>query len=104
MHVILGNAMLKIYAEKSFIDYVQNVFSEMSNVDVISYNTLILALARNNLGSEAWEVFGIMRESDVKPNPYTIISILAAGKDETCLNIGRLIHGFVIKQGIEVYP
>ncbi|XWS73545.1 hypothetical protein CRYUN_Cryun02cG0138700 [Craigia yunnanensis] len=83
-------------------DFVQKVFSEMSNVDVISYNTLILALACNNLGSEAWEVFGIMRESDVKPNSYTIISILAAGKDETSLNIGRSIHGFAIKQGIKV--
>ena len=74
----------------------------MTNIDVISYNTLILALARNNLGSEAWEVFGIMRESDVKANSYTIISILPACKDETSLNIRRSIHGFVIKKGIEV--
>ncbi|XVE60006.1 hypothetical protein DITRI_Ditri05aG0091900 [Diplodiscus trichospermus] len=102
MDINIGNAMLKMYAEKNCIDSVKKVFGEMNNVDVISYNTLILALARNNLGSEAWEVFGIMREYDVKPNSYTIISILAACKDETSLNIGRSIHGFVIKQGIEV--
>ncbi|XWS52523.1 hypothetical protein CRYUN_Cryun11dG0078000 [Craigia yunnanensis] len=102
MDINLGNAMLNMYAEQNCINSVKKVFSEMSNVDVISFNTLILALARNNLGSEAWEVFGIMRESDVKPNSYTIISTLAACKDETCLNIGRSLHGFVIKQGIEV--
>ncbi|XP_022730932.1 putative pentatricopeptide repeat-containing protein At3g23330 isoform X2 [Durio zibethinus] len=103
MDINLGNAMLNMYAERTCIDSVKNVFREMSNVDVISFNTLILALAHNSLGSEAWEVFGMMRESDVKPNSYTIISILAAVcNDETCLNIGRSIHGFVIKQGIEV--
>ncbi|XVF01723.1 hypothetical protein REPUB_Repub04eG0113200 [Reevesia pubescens] len=102
MDINLGNAMLNMYAEQNCIHSVKKVFSKMNNVDVISYNTLILALARNNLGSEAWEVFAIMRESDVKPNSYTVISILAACKDETCLNIGRSIHGFVIKQGIEV--
>ncbi|EOY32670.1 Pentatricopeptide repeat-containing protein [Theobroma cacao] len=102
MDVNLGNAMLNMYAQQNCIDSVQKVFSEMSNVDVISFNTVILALARNKLGSEAWEVFGLMWELDVEPNSYTIISILAACKDETCLNIGRSLHGFVIKQGIEV--
>ncbi|TYI19147.1 hypothetical protein ES332_A07G144100v1 [Gossypium tomentosum] len=102
MDINIGNAILNMYAEQNCMDSVRKVFGQMSNVDVISYNTLILVLARNNLGIEAWETFGIMRESDVKPNSYTIISILAACKDETCLNIGRSLHGFVIKQGIEV--
>ncbi|XP_021278011.1 pentatricopeptide repeat-containing protein At3g16610-like [Herrania umbratica] len=102
MDVNLGNAMLNMYAQQNCIDSVQKVFSEMSNVDVISFNTVILTLARNKLGSEAGEVFGLMREFDVEPNSYTIISILAACKDETCLNVGRSLHGFVIKQGIEV--
>ncbi|XWS71152.1 hypothetical protein CRYUN_Cryun03dG0114700 [Craigia yunnanensis] len=75
MDINLGNAMLNMYAEK-----IEWILSK----------------------SEAWEVFGIMRESDAKPNSYTIISILAACKDETSLNIERSIHGFVLKQGIEV--
>ncbi|OMO94099.1 hypothetical protein COLO4_16529 [Corchorus olitorius] len=102
MDANLGNAMLNMYAEQNCIDSIKKVFNEMSNVDVVSFNTLILALARNNLRIEAWDAFGIMRESNVEPNSYTIISILAACKDESCLDIGRSLHGFVIKQGIEV--
>ncbi|KAL6270159.1 hypothetical protein ACE6H2_027070 [Prunus campanulata] len=66
-----------------------------------SWNTLIRALACNGLQDEAWKIFGLMRESDTKPNSHTIISILATCEDETCINIVRAIHGFVIKHGIE---
>ncbi|KAL6285505.1 hypothetical protein ACE6H2_009895 [Prunus campanulata] len=73
----------------------------MKYSDVISWNTLIRALACNGLQDEAWKIFGVMRESDTKPNSHTIISILATCEDETCINIVRAIHGFVIKHGIE---
>ncbi|KAE8723277.1 transcription factor MYB46 [Hibiscus syriacus] len=102
MDINIRNAILNMYAEQNCIDSAKKVFGETSNVDVISYNTLIFALARNNLGSEALEVFGIMQETNVERNSYTIISVLDACEDETYLNIGRSIHGFVIKQGIEM--
>ncbi|KAK0605142.1 hypothetical protein LWI29_023178 [Acer saccharum] len=98
----LGNALLGMYAKQNCVESVKKVFSEMSHVDVVSYNTLILAMARNNFRAEALELFTTMRESVVKPNSYTIISILASCEDETCLNIGRSLHGFVIKYGIEI--
>ncbi|KAL4377014.1 hypothetical protein GQ457_02G001090 [Hibiscus cannabinus] len=102
MDINVGNAILNMYAEQNCVDSVQKFFGEMSNVDVISYNTFIFALARNNLGIEALEVFRIMQETGVKPNSYTIISILAVCEDGTYLNIGKSFHGFVIKQGIEM--
>ncbi|KAJ4724274.1 Pentatricopeptide repeat-containing protein [Melia azedarach] len=98
----LGNALLSMYTERNCVESVKKVFSEMGNVDVVSCNTLILALARNNLKGEAWELFGIMQESEIKPNSYTVISILASCEDDIYLNTGKSIHGFVIKHGIEI--
>ncbi|XP_015571137.3 pentatricopeptide repeat-containing protein At3g57430, chloroplastic isoform X2 [Ricinus communis] len=69
-----ANALLRMYADLNCAESALKVFNEMSDVDVVSYNTLILALCSSNL-----RVCG----------------------DETCLNIGRSIHGFVVKQGIE---
>ncbi|GLT78766.1 hypothetical protein SLA2020_502930 [Shorea laevis] len=100
--VNLGNALLNMYAEQRCIESAKKVFEEMSTVDVISYNTLIAAFAQNDLRTEAWQLFVLMRVSEVEPNSYTIISILAACQHETCLHIGRSLHGFVIKLGIEV--
>ncbi|KAK4608402.1 hypothetical protein RGQ29_001989 [Quercus rubra] len=101
MDVSLGNALLSMYAELNFVEAVQNVFAELRSLNVISWNTMILALAHSKMRSEAWQLFGVMRKSEFKPNTYTIISILATCEDETCLNVGRSIHGFVVKHGIE---
>ncbi|BFG19022.1 hypothetical protein CerSpe_052960 [Prunus speciosa] len=101
MDASLGNTLLRMYAEFNCVESVQKVFAEMKYSDVISWNTLIRALACNGLQDEAWKIFGVMRESDTKPKSHTIISMLATCEDETCINIVRAIHGFVIKHGIE---
>lgn len=71
-------------------------------MDVISYTCLILALVRNDLTDEALEIFGMMRDSEMKPNSYTIISVLASHLDETSIDAGRSIHSYIIKQGIQI--
>ncbi|KAJ6750809.1 hypothetical protein OIU85_001354 [Salix viminalis] len=84
------------------VEAAQKVFGVMSDADVISYNTLILALASAHLRDEAWELFQIMQASHVEQNSHTMISLLAACGDETCLRTGRSIHGFAIKHGFEI--
>ncbi|EXB93304.1 hypothetical protein L484_015292 [Morus notabilis] len=100
--VSLGNAFLGMYAELNCTEAAQKVFDDMTGPDVISWNTLIMALACNKLRNEAWNLFEAMRATKMTPNSHTVISILAACDDETCLNIGRAVHGFVIKLGIEI--
>lgn len=102
MDVSLGNALLYLYSELNCVEAVQKVFHKLRGSDIISWNTLIMALAHNKLRSEAWTFFGMMRESVFPPNSYTIVAILATCEDETCLKIGRSIHGFVVKHEIEV--
>lgn len=98
----LGNALLSMYTELNCVESVQKIFDRMKGVDIISWNTMILALARNTLRAQACELFERMRESEIKPNSYTIISILAACEDVTCLDFGRSIHGYVMKHSIEI--
>lgn len=102
MDAYLGNALLNMYLELNCVESVQKVFGQMKDGDIISWNTMILALASNNLRAQACEFFQRMRESEIKPNAYTIISILAACEDVSCLHFGRSIHGYVIKHGVEI--
>ncbi|XP_030507399.2 pentatricopeptide repeat-containing protein At2g13600 isoform X1 [Cannabis sativa] len=98
----LGNALLSMYAELNCVKAAQNVFKEMIGPAVVSWNTSIMALACNRLRGEAWNLFEAMRALKIELNSHTIISIMAACDDEIYLNIGRAIHGFVIKLGIEI--
>lgn len=90
-----------MYTELHCVEAVLEAFGKLRDSDIISWNKLILALGNSKL-REAWKLFGLMQESEFKLNPYTMISILATCDDETCLNIGRSIHGFVVKHVIEV--
>ncbi|KAK2967414.1 hypothetical protein RJ640_022346 [Escallonia rubra] len=101
----LGNALLSVYAAQSCVKDAKTVFHEIGDADVISWNTLILALAHSyESKGQACEIFGKMRESDTKPNSHTIISVLAACEAEAFLNIGRSFHGYVIKHNLEIDP
>ncbi|KAL5566653.1 hypothetical protein UlMin_029817 [Ulmus minor] len=102
MNVFLGNAFLSMYAELNCVEAASKVFKEMKSFDVISWNTLIMTLASNRLRDEAWKLFGVMRTSKIEPNSHTLISILAACDNETCLYLGSALHGFVIKHDIEI--
>ncbi|KAK2967416.1 hypothetical protein RJ640_022348 [Escallonia rubra] len=101
----LGNALLSVYAAQSCVKDAKKVFHEIGDADVISWNTLILALAHSyESKGQACEIFGKMRESDTKPNSHTIISVLAACEAEAFLIIGRSFHGYVIKHNLEIDP
>ncbi|XAR60373.1 hypothetical protein NMG60_11033718 [Bertholletia excelsa] len=102
MNTSLGNSFLIMYAELNCVHDALKVFSDIKDIDVISWNKLIHALVHGGLKDRAWEVFEQMRQSDIKPNSHTIISILASCDNKSFLNIGRSMHGYVIKHNIEM--
>ncbi|KAL6138502.1 hypothetical protein ACLB2K_063784 [Fragaria x ananassa] len=59
----LGNTLLSMYAEFNCVESVQKVFAEMKGLDVISWNTLIRALAFYLLGSTFVAVLSACRHS-----------------------------------------
>ncbi|CAI9778258.1 unnamed protein product [Fraxinus pennsylvanica] len=100
----IRNALLNLFGELNCVEDALKIFDETKNPDVLSWNTLILTLARNELRGKAWDLFMQMSELHFMPNSHTIVSILAACTDESFLKLGRFIHGYVIKHGIKIDP
>ena len=98
----LGNALLSMYVKHNQITAAQYVFEKMRGLDVISWNTMISAFAQSMFRAKAFELFLMMCESEIKFNSYTIVSLLAFCKDGSDLVFGRSIHGFAIKNGLEI--
>lgn len=96
------NALINMYGELGCTEESLQIFNESGVSDVVSWNTLILALAQNNQRSCVWTLFREMMESDIKPNSHTAVSILAACDNESFLPAGRSIHAYIIKSGIEI--
>lgn len=104
--VVLGNAVMDMYAKLGIIDYARRVFEEIPSKDVVSWNTMIGGYGQNGLASEAIEVFNLMEGcEDIRPNQGTWVCILPAYSHLGALKLGMKVHGRIIKDSslLDVY-
>ncbi|GAB2232823.1 hypothetical protein Droror1_Dr00011882 [Drosera rotundifolia] len=92
-YVSVWNKLLRCYVERGWFGYARNVFDEMSERDVVSYNTMISGNIREGNVGEAVRVYGLMRKGDVWPNYITLASLVGV------LSLGGVVHGHAIRCG-----
>ncbi|XP_071709652.1 pentatricopeptide repeat-containing protein At1g20230-like [Rutidosis leptorrhynchoides] len=98
--LLLGNAMIDMYAKCRYLEGAKRAFDDLELRDVISWTSIcscFVSCGRPKLGLQAFRDMGL---DGVKPNSITLSSVLPACSDLKCLNLGREIHGFVIKNGM----
>lgn len=100
-NIAVANALLSMYSELNHIEKVIKVFGEMEDRDILSYNTVIMASAKNGFKSQAWNYFLEMLVSDTQPNSHTVISVLAVCEGDSDLSLGKCLHGYAIKHNTE---
>ncbi|KAK7305044.1 hypothetical protein VNO77_42943 [Canavalia gladiata] len=99
--VVIGNALVNMYAKLGSMDSAQMVFEQLPTKDIISWNTLITGYAQNGLASEAVNAYSMMEECRmVTPNQGTWVSILPAYSHVGALLQGMKIHGRLIKNSV----
>lgn len=96
--IIMGNAVLDMYAKLGLLDCAQKVFEDLSAKDIISWNTLITGFSQNGFASEAIDAFCKMEScEDTSPNQGTWVSVLPAYSYLGALQQGMKLHGRIIK-------
>ncbi|KAJ4960091.1 hypothetical protein NE237_020001 [Protea cynaroides] len=74
----VGNALLAMYCKCGSIDEAYNVFIEMPDKDVVTWNTMITGYAKHGYGREALEVFESMKKTGIGPDDVTMVGVLSA--------------------------
>ncbi|KAB2627456.1 pentatricopeptide repeat-containing protein [Pyrus ussuriensis x Pyrus communis] len=96
--VVIGNAVVDMYAKLGATDSARTVFEGLPIKDTVSWNTLITGYAQNGLASEAIEVYHMMQEcKEIIPNHGTWVSVLSAYTHIGVLQQGMKVHRRVIK-------
>ncbi|XP_057818267.2 pentatricopeptide repeat-containing protein At2g27610 isoform X2 [Cryptomeria japonica] len=95
------NSLIAMYAKCGNISIARMLFDKMSKRDVVSWNAMIAAYARNAHDKEAFALFRQMQLSGVKPNSVTIVSILPVCARSADSLKGKEIHNYIIKHGFE---
>ncbi|KAH7855752.1 hypothetical protein Vadar_028438 [Vaccinium darrowii] len=100
---LLWSLMLVGYVQCGLMSDALNFFYRMPTRDVYAWTTLISGYSKSESGGEkALELFLVMREEgEVGPNEFTFDCVLRACGRVGAVHNGRVVHGMVIKYGLE---
>ncbi|XVF01927.1 hypothetical protein REPUB_Repub04eG0132000 [Reevesia pubescens] len=106
--VIVESALVDLYAKCGCIDFAHCIFVQMSNRNLITWNTMIYGFAQNGRGIEALSIFDEMIKKGIKADYISFIGVLFACSHTGLVDQGRkyftLMTGeYGIKPGIEHY-
>eukprot|EP01018_Ginkgo_biloba_P018714 Gb_21688 [translate_table: standard] len=99
--VVSWNAMIAGYANYGYIMLGRKLFDRMPNRNVVSWNVIIAGYAKNGDADEALTLLNEMLLQDIKPDFFTLVSILPAFAHVPALQQGKQTHSYIIKSGFE---
>ncbi|MCO5592317.1 hypothetical protein L7F22_046317 [Adiantum nelumboides] len=96
--IVLGTTLVNMYGGCGCLDDARRVFDKLPFHNLVSWNALIAAHARNDLGAEAMQLYISMQKKGFNADIITFISIF-----DSCFTLaeGRHLHACVVYQGLE---
>eukprot|EP01018_Ginkgo_biloba_P009349 Gb_05354 [translate_table: standard] len=98
----VGNALVTMYAKCRSLEDARKVFVKMPEINVVSYTAMIAGYAQNGYGKETMELYFRMRGADIRPDQFTLASVLSVCANFAALQQGEQMHAHIIKTGFEV--
>ncbi|KAG9443037.1 hypothetical protein H6P81_018891 [Aristolochia fimbriata] len=108
MDVVVGAAMLDMYAKVGDLKDAIRVFKLMPNQNLVAFNAMIAGFFRSNskisdkLSEDALRLFSEILRRQMRPSKYTFSSILRACNIVEALELGLQIHAQIIKNNLHL--
>ena len=100
--VSVGNSLVDMYMKCSnMIEDAVRAFGGIASPNVISWTSLIAGFSEHGLEQESIKVFGAMQGVGVRPNSFTLSTILGACGTIKSLTQTRKLHGYMIKNNAD---
>ncbi|XP_006840824.2 putative pentatricopeptide repeat-containing protein At1g10330 [Amborella trichopoda] len=80
----------------------ENMFNQMPHRDVVSWTTMVNGFTKNKQYKKVMDFFGLMLGSNVRPNEATLVSVLSAMANLSCLDEGQACHGYVVRNHLNL--
>ncbi|KAK6914293.1 Pentatricopeptide repeat [Dillenia turbinata] len=99
--VMISNALVDAYGKCGALEASKQVFYEMQERNVVSWNAIITSLAYRKQYHEAFYMFRVMIIAKENPNSITISSILPVLVELEHFDVAKEVHGFSIRVGMD---
>ncbi|XP_073003561.1 pentatricopeptide repeat-containing protein At5g65570 [Typha latifolia] len=97
----VGSAIVDMYAKFGRLKEARAVYDRICDKDVVLVTALIVGYSHNGEDDAAIQLFGDTINQGIKLNEFTSASVLIACGNSRELMKGKLIHGFIVKSGLE---
>ncbi|PIA60624.1 hypothetical protein AQUCO_00300258v1 [Aquilegia coerulea] len=87
--VSVGNSLMDMYCKCGYLEQGVQVFDQMVEKDIVTYNTIIAAHGVHGYGEWSFAFFNQMNNSGIKPDKVTFIALLSA-----CSHAGLVDKGW----------
>lgn len=95
----VGNSLVVLYTKCGSIDDGLSVFKEISEKNIVSWNSMIVGCAQHGYGMWALVLFNQMIRYGVPPDDITYTGLLSACNRSGMLNKGKRIFDFLCHKG-----
>ncbi|PSS02022.1 Pentatricopeptide repeat-containing protein [Actinidia chinensis var. chinensis] len=101
LDVIVQSSLVTMYSQSGETLNSELVFSEMVLRNIVSWTAMISGYVQNGFFRKGLGLFREMVALGTQPNAVTLVSILPACAGLEFLNLGKLIHGYAVKLGVD---
>eukprot|EP01018_Ginkgo_biloba_P028506 Gb_30190 [translate_table: standard] len=99
--VFVGNALVAMYVKCETIELARHAFDKLSYKTVGSWNAMIAGYAQSGHANVALKLFLQMQLAGMKPDAFTIGSVLLACAHLAALQLGKEVHDYIVRNGFE---
>lgn len=100
--IFVGNTLVDMYSKCGSVQEACTVFQNLPKIDVVTWNVLISQLTQDGNGEKAIDIYQQMKQTQVEPDRVTFICVLKACSSIEALEQGRIIHSYIVAQGISL--
>ncbi|GFP94680.1 pentatricopeptide repeat-containing protein at3g46790 chloroplastic [Phtheirospermum japonicum] len=102
-NVHIMTTLVDMYAKFGCVDISSLVFSSMPVKNLVSWSAMIACFSKNGRPFEALRLFHdmMLENENMLPNSVTMVSVLQACAAVSALEQGKLIHGYILRKGLD---
>ncbi|KAH7277714.1 hypothetical protein KP509_38G003700 [Ceratopteris richardii] len=98
---VLGSSLIDFYAKCGLLVTAEAVFDKLSNLDIVVWNTLIVAYTQLQQTEKALQYFDQMQINGICPDEYTYACIVKACSTSGTTMQNKKIHAEITRKGLE---
>ena len=99
---LLFTALISECFLQGSFDDARQLFDEIPNRDVVSWNTMILGYSRCGWSGEALDLLREMLRVSAEPDESTLVSILSACAQSGSIEIGIWVDSYIVRLWLRI--